>query len=708
MNRKAYHHIIGIALFMVLTVASYIGFFYLLENSTTTLDNMIGFTYASALPIDCTNESITVLWESTFYENSDNITIYADKNCTVYSAYKLIGDEELFQMIYLKIDDFFFSDMTLFAAIHGNFTEDYINSLDQSRINQTIIDSITEDDLKPGNVSTVQEADNKFLQTFNIPSSVWRYDRSMYVFESNETTATSITSINGIVMANYSYESYVIMKIEVDENLFSPIISTQLSNITVYGSKKINLADYIYDSNDPISNLEFNFYQKDNVLIDIEETNITIVPYPTNWTGDDYVLLKVTDPAGLSSNITIHIESKKEENQNNRPPEIIDVEPDGDSLLVMVGETINFDHLSQDPDNDTLYNYWKLDDKNWTTSATYEFTPNSTESHILKLMISDGRFNESHQWSISVIERNTYPILLQNIPDQSLTINNNLTETFDLDNYFRDPENNNLEFSFEGNENIVIVINKTSNIPLFYPKQNWVGTEIIRFIADDGNLIKKSNNVTITVRGVPVQPICVESWTCSNWAPEECPSSKKQTRICNDIKKCGTTERKPPEEKTCIYNIAEQGLNVGQTRDSSGIIWDPAQTERLSPEPTSAKNIIFIVAVFILTGLLGFLGFEKVRSQKAGEEEKRSKDIENLSLIRLTDYIRRELQQGFSQEQIKSKLLYEGWNNYIIEKALSQLSSIIESAKKESGIEAMLEEKDIKTRISNKMKAFEK
>jgi hypothetical protein len=65
------------------------------------------------------------------------------------------------------------------------------------------------------------------------------------------------------------------------------------------------------------------------------------------------------------------------------------------------------------------------------------------------------------------------------------------------------------------------------------------------------------------------------------------------------------------------------------------------------------------------------------------------------------------MQQGFTKEQIRTKLLYEGWNEYLIQKSFSYLDSIKEPIKeKDTGIESILK-KDTKKTVHNKMKAFE-
>jgi len=51
---------------------------------------------------------------------------------------------------------------------------------------------------------------------------------------------------------------------------------------------------------------------------------------------------------------------------------------------------------------------------------------------------------------------------------------------------------------------------------------------------------------------------CTENWACTDWDPEECPSTEAQTRICTDSNECGTENDKPEEAQTCEYSCEER------------------------------------------------------------------------------------------------------------------------------------------------------
>jgi hypothetical protein len=70
-----------------------------------------------------------------------------------------------------------------------------------------------------------------------------------------------------------------------------------------------------------------------------------------------------------------------------------------------------------------------------------------------------------------------------------------------------------------------------------------------------GNLSSKPiENKTCEVEVVGVEEeVCTPSWSCSGWGPEECPEEETQSRTCTDANNCGTSEGKPSETRTCVF-----------------------------------------------------------------------------------------------------------------------------------------------------------
>lgn len=100
---------------------------------------------------------------------------------------------------------------------------------------------------------------------------------------------------------------------------------------------------------------------------------------------------------------------------------------------------------------------------------------------------------------------NDAPIFSGFIPNHIWYEDSSVLDIYDLDNYFSDREGDILSYSVEGNVHINISIE--GSLVGLIPDENWYGSEKVRFVANDGNLSKKSNNVTLTVIPVNDAPV---------------------------------------------------------------------------------------------------------------------------------------------------------------------------------------------------------
>ncbi len=99
--------------------------------------------------------------------------------------------------------------------------------------------------------------------------------------------------------------------------------------------------------------------------------------------------------------------------------------------------------------------------------------------------------------TLNVIYNNVPPMLISQIPNQTWAMNANLTDAFDLDDYFID--NDTLTYNFTSVENISVIINTTTNIISFYPDFNFSGIRNITFTAYDSFTTTNSNLVYLNV-----------------------------------------------------------------------------------------------------------------------------------------------------------------------------------------------------------------
>ncbi|MFH1682517.1 MAG: Ig-like domain-containing protein [Candidatus Woesearchaeota archaeon] len=114
------------------------------------------------------------------------------------------------------------------------------------------------------------------------------------------------------------------------------------------------------------------------------------------------------------------------------------------------------------------------------------------------------------------------PPVASTIPDQAWLINTNNSNAFDLDNYFSDPENDNLTYTYTNVSNITVIIDANNSVT-FIPDVNFTGTRYITFYTNDSyNNLTASNNVTLTVYKCG-DSSCDVGETCSN-CPQDCGS----------------------------------------------------------------------------------------------------------------------------------------------------------------------------------------
>ncbi len=186
---------------------------------------------------------------------------------------------------------------------------------------------------------------------------------------------------------------------------------------------------------------------------------------------------------------------------------------------------------------------------------------------------------------------NTPPVLISPIPNQTWPRGTKLS-VIDLDDYFIDPDNDPLTYSWDIDTTRINVSIDRANIVTFDPDISFYGFAQITFYANDGYDSTPSNPVTLEVvfrplpRPTPIPSgggggggadvnkteieVCEEDWICTEWGP--CLPSGYQFRNCRDRNECGTTNNMPNTSRECIYiptcrdkirNQGETGVDCG-------------------------------------------------------------------------------------------------------------------------------------------------
>jgi hypothetical protein len=99
---------------------------------------------------------------------------------------------------------------------------------------------------------------------------------------------------------------------------------------------------------------------------------------------------------------------------------------------------------------------------------------------------------------------NSPPVLLDLIPNQSWPNGSSLLNAFDLDNYFYDPNGDNISYSYTSTENVTILIDE-NNYVSFSSDSDFIGTRNVTFIASDHSSNTSSNLVFLFI-GTDTEP----------------------------------------------------------------------------------------------------------------------------------------------------------------------------------------------------------
>jgi len=134
--------------------------------------------------------------------------------------------------------------------------------------------------------------------------------------------------------------------------------------------------------------------------------------------------------------------------------------------------------------------------KNFTQINSANMT--AGDNWIFSAKVFDGL--EWSNWTNSSshsVQNNSAPVFSGLIPNQTWAEDTYLTNAINLSTFFSDQENDNLNYTTIGNKIINIIIN--NSLVSFSQVQDWFGVEYVILVANDSNLTRQSNNITLTI-----------------------------------------------------------------------------------------------------------------------------------------------------------------------------------------------------------------
>jgi len=335
------------------------------------------------------------------------------------------------------------------------------------------------------------------------------------------------------VVHNYSYEGVfsVILSVKDDDDL----LDQDFSDITVIpsdGRPRISppIPDQEVDEDDPPWCLDLSYHFSDPQDLSINRSwsftgvdtsicilsldgedgkdrddgpdNLCFAPIPNAW-GDQMMTLWLLNDGALvdSQSFWLNISAK------NDPP-LITGTP---SLVIHYDEDYTFDYAPYIDDLDTPLDELTLSATDSLGEqprvegfkVTYNY-PKSLQGSLVEvtLAVNDG-IDTCNDMVLINISDNLIPRLKEELPDIEMNEGQVLTEVFDLDDHFEDPDGDPLSyFSFETRVDVTIQDGNTIDVS---SREEWFGEDMVTFRAQDpdGALVEDSIVVTVNYMNDP-------------------------------------------------------------------------------------------------------------------------------------------------------------------------------------------------------------
>lgn len=338
----------------------------------------------------------------------------------------------------------------------------------------------------------------------------------------NKTIISNFASLDyqGINNQNFPQEisNIVTTKVNLD-TILAPGIRTPVPNIELFEDAppyNLYLSPFEYDFHDNGQNLKWYISDKNESLYIIsgeysDNDIITITPLSNKY-GNSLVTLWLVDSEGYTAyqplwiNITpvndkpifssapdliLHY---NEPFTFNYEPYVFDIDTPEEYLQLFVLEndgTEDFDSITDESNNNDHFMTNGL-------KVTYNFPEDYLDKKIyISLVIFDGEGSDGDTIQINVTDDYT-PRLSKELPDVHLHEGETKKNIFDIDDYFEDPDQDSLFYSY-GETHIFVNINENHSVDITAPN-DWNGVDTVTFRARDpiGAIAEDTIEVTVS------------------------------------------------------------------------------------------------------------------------------------------------------------------------------------------------------------------
>lgn len=273
-----------------------------------------------------------------------------------------------------------------------------------------------------------------------------------------------------------------------------------------YMSVRIDLDDYVVDSDTPPDKIEWSCVGNVNVLVNIDPITHEVTFSSLNgWVGKEKVTFRATDPEGHSASDDCTVEIIP----NSLPPVLSDM-PDVSFSLKVGHAELDLNKYVSDMDTSSDKIRWSFHGNSIITveitpQNVARFTATKEASERITFTATDPDGNSAEK-TITVTAYRPKPPTISDLPEQKLKQGDVLV-AFDLDDYVSDDQTppQKIKWHAEGYDpsHLVVSIGEDHLLTLT-ASSNWFGTEEIKLVATDGDGNSSSKTLKVRVITPPV------------------------------------------------------------------------------------------------------------------------------------------------------------------------------------------------------------
>ena len=273
-----------------------------------------------------------------------------------------------------------------------------------------------------------------------------------------------------------------------------------------YMSVRIDLDDYVVDSDTPPDKIEWSYSGNVNVLVNIDPITHEVTFSSLNgWVGKERVTFRATDPEGHSASDDCMVEIIP----NSLPPVLSDM-PDVSFSLKVGHAELDLNKYVSDMDTPSDKIRWSFRGNSFITveitpQNVARFTASREVSERITFTATDPDGNSAEK-TITVTAYQPRPPTISDLPQQKLR-QGEVVVALDLDDYVSDDQTppQKIKWRAEGYDPSHLVVSiDDDHLLTLTASSDWFGTEEIKLVATDGDGNSSSKTLKVKITASPI------------------------------------------------------------------------------------------------------------------------------------------------------------------------------------------------------------